>query len=82
MSLRHRQLQHIRRLDVRHILEYTHQLGQVVKLGEAGLGPVAGSLRGQLNGGDCFTVVRCPGVEVLQALFLQGVHLQISLDGV
>ena len=78
----HRQLQHIRRLDVRHIFEYTHQLRQVVKLGEAGLGPVAGSLRGQLNGGDCFAVVGRPGVEVLQALLLQGVHLQIPLDGV
>ena len=82
VGLRHRQLQHICGLDVRHIFEYAHQLRQVVKLGEAGLGPVAGSLRRQLNGGDCLAVVCRPGVKVLQALFLQGVHLQIPLDGV
>ena len=82
VRLRNGQFQHIRRLDVRHILEYAHQLRQVVKLGKSGLGPVAGSLRGQLDGGDGLAVVRRPAIEVLQALFLQGVHLQIPLYGV
>ena len=82
MRLRHRQLEHIRRLDVRHIFEYAHQLRQVIKLGEAGLGPVAGTLRGQLNGGDGLAVVRRPAIEVLQALLLQRRHLQVTLDGV
>ena len=40
VGLRHRQVQHIRRLDVRHILEYGDQLRQVVELGKAGLGPI------------------------------------------
>ena len=44
MCLRHGQLEHIRRLNVRHIFEYAHQFGQVIKLGKAGLGPVAGAL--------------------------------------
>ena len=44
MRLRHGQLEHIRRLDVRHIFEYAHQLRQVIKLGEARLGPVASAL--------------------------------------
>ena len=44
MRLRHGQLEHIRRLDVRHIFEYAHQLRQVIKLGEAGLCPVASAL--------------------------------------
>ena len=44
MRLRHGELEHIRRLNVRHIFEYAHQLRQVIKLGEARLGPVAGSL--------------------------------------
>ena len=82
MRLRHGQLEHIRRLDVRHIFEYAHQLRQVIKLGEARLGPVAGSLRGQLDGGDGLAVVRRPCVKVLQALFLQRRHLQIPLYGV
>ena len=41
VCLRHRQVQHIRRLDVRHIFEYRDQLRQVVELGKAGLGTVA-----------------------------------------
>ena len=82
MCLRHGELEHIRRLDVRHIFEYAHQLRQVIKLGEARLGTVASSFRGQLDGGDGLAVVRRPCVKVLQALLLQGVHLQIPLDGV
>ena len=65
MCLRHGELEHIRRLNVRHIFENGHQLRQVIKLGEARLGPVAGTLRGQLDGGDGFPVVRRPCVEVL-----------------
>ena len=65
IRLRHGQLEHIRRLNVRHIFEYAHQLRQVIKLGEARLGPVAGSLRGQLDCGDGFPVVCRPCVEVL-----------------
>ena len=44
MCLRHGQLEHIRRLNVRHIFENGHQLRQVIKLGEARLSPVAGTL--------------------------------------
>ena len=40
MRLRHGQLEHIRRLDVRHIFEYGDQLRQVVELGKASLGAV------------------------------------------
>ena len=82
VSLRHRQLQHIRRLDVRHIFEYAHQLRQVIKLGKPRLGPVTGALGRQLDGGDSLAVVRRPCVKVLQALLLQRRHLQIPLDGV
>ena len=82
MRLRHGELEHIRRLDVRHIFEYAHQLRQVIKLGEARLGPIAGALRRQLDGGDGLAVVRRPAIEVLQALLLQRRHLQVTLDGV
>ena len=43
MCLRHGELEHIRRLNVRHIFEYAHQLRQVIKLGEARLGAIAGA---------------------------------------
>ena len=82
MRLRHGELEHIRRLDVRHIFEYAHQLRQVIKLGKPCFGAVASALWGQLNGGDGLAVVRRPCVKVLQALLLQRRHLQIPLDGV
>ena len=44
MRLRHGELEHICRLNVRHIFEYAHQLRQVIKLGKARLGAVAGAL--------------------------------------
>ena len=65
MRFRHGELEHIRRLNVRHIFEYAHQLRQVIKLGEARLGVIAGAFRGQLNGGDGLAVVRRPAIEVL-----------------
>ena len=65
MRLRHGELEHIRRLNVRHIFENGHQLRQVIKLGEPRLGPVASALRGQLDGGDGLAVVRRPAIEVL-----------------
>ena len=65
MRLRHRQFQHIRRLNVRHIFEYAHQLRQVIELGKARFGAIAGAFRGQLDGGDGFPVVGRPCVEVL-----------------
>ena len=46
MRLRHGELEHIRRLNVRHIFENAHQFRQVIKLGKARLGPVAGALWG------------------------------------
>ena len=65
MRLRHGELEHIRRLNVRHIFENGHQLRQVIKLGKPRLGPVASALRGQLDGGDSLAVVRRPAIEVL-----------------
>ena len=44
MRLRHGELEHIRRLNVRHIFENGHQLRQVIKLGKPRLGPVASAL--------------------------------------
>ena len=82
ICLRHGQVQHIRRLDVRHIFEYGDQLRQVVELGKAGLGPVARPFRGKLDSRDRFTVVGSPCVKMLEALLLQCSHLQVPLDGV
>lgn len=65
MRLRHGELEHIRRLNVRHIFENGHQLRQVIKLGKPRLGPVTGALGRQLDGGNSLAVVRRPAVEVL-----------------
>ena len=61
VCLRHGQVQHIRRLDVRHIFEYGDQLRQVVELGKAGLG----------------TVARPLGVEFVKILFVDFLNLMI-----
>ena len=76
------EIEHIRRLDVRHFLEHRHQLWKVVELGKPGLGPVAGALRGQLYGGDGFPKGGCPGVKVKQLFLLQQRILQILLHGI
>ena len=82
IRLRHGQVQHIRRLDVRHIFEYGDQLRQVVELGKASLGAVTRPLRGKLDSRDRFAVVGGPCVKMLEALLLQRSHLQVPLDGV
>ena len=82
VGLWHRQFQHIRRLNVRHLLESGHQFGQIEELGKPCLGPVAAALRRQLNGGNGFSEVAGPIVKVDQAHLLEGIILQIPLDRV
>ena len=82
VGLGYGEIEHIRRLDVGHFLEHTHQLRQIIKLGEPGLGTVAGSLRGQLNGCHRFTKGGGPGVKVQQIVPLQGVVLEVFLHGI
>jgi len=45
VCLGNRQTKHIRCLDVGNLLESSHQLWQVIKLGKPGFGSVAGALR-------------------------------------
>ena len=80
--LRHRQLQHIRRLNIRNFLEHGHQLREVVELGKPGLGSIAGTLRGQFNGGDSLSKGGGPGIKMEQVILFQGVVLQIFLHGI
>ena len=80
--LRHRQLQHIRCLNIRNFLEHGHQLREVVELGKPGLGPVAGTLRGQFDGGDGLSKGGGPGIKMEQVILFQGVVLQIFLHGI
>ena len=79
---RRRQLQLIRRFDVRDLLEHRHQLRKVEELAETGSRPVASSLRSQLNGCGSLTEGRSPGIEVGHVVPLQGAVLQIPLHGV
>ena len=69
-------------LDVGCLFEHHHQLGQIEEPGESRPGPVAGALRGQLQGGHRFAEERGPAVEVLQPLLNQEVVLEIALNGI
>ena len=75
-------MQHIRRLDVRDFLKHGHELRQIVEPCEPRLGPVAGALRGQLDGRHGLPERRRPGVEVEQAMFFQSLVLEVLLHGV
>ena len=79
---RRRQLQLIRRFDVRDLLKHRHQLRKVEELAETGSCPVSRSLRSQLNGCGSLTEGRSPGIEVGHVVPLQGAVLQIPLHGV
>ena len=79
---RRRQLQLIRRFDVRDLLEHRHQLRKVEELAETGSCPVTCSFRSQLNGCGSLTEGRSPGIEVGHVVPLQGAVLQIPLHGV
>ena len=56
--------------DVRRLFEQVHQLRQIVELGKARPRPVAGALRGKLDGGGGLSKGGGPAVEVSQVLAL------------
>ena len=69
-------------LDVRRLLEHGHELRQVEEAGEPGPRPVAGALRGQLNGRHRLPENGGPVVKVAQVCLFQEVYLEIPLHGV
>ena len=73
------QLQHIRRLHIRHHFEGRHQLRQIEEFCKTGFRAIAAALRGKLDGGNGFTVVAGPIVEVDKTHLLQGLILQVPL---
>ena len=77
-----RELQHVGGLDIRGLLEHGHELGQIVETGKAGLGAVAGALRGKLDGRDGLTKGRGPGIKIEKPVPAQGPVLQILLHGI
>ena len=82
MSLWHRQLQHIRSLNVCDLLKHSHQFREIVETGKSCFGSVARAFRGQFDGSDGLTEGRCPGIEVKQAVVPQRIVLQVLLHGV
>ena len=82
IRLRHRELKHVRCLDVGGFLKHGHELGQIVEPGKPGLTAVAGALWGQLDGSDGLAEGGSPGVEVGQTIALQSAILQIFLHRV
>ena len=71
LRFRDRQRQHIRRLNIRCLLEYGNQFRQVEEPGEARPGAVAGAFRGQFYRGYSIAKRRRPGIEMPHAHALQ-----------
>ena len=82
LCLRHRQMQLIGSLDIRHFLEHVHQLRQVEEFCKSRSCPVSGSLRCQLNGCGGLTKGRSPAVEMGQPFLLQCAVLEIPHHGI
>ena len=78
LRLRHRQLQHVGRLDVCRLFPDAHQLRQVKEMGEPRLRAESGSFRSQLRRRHGFSERCRPVVEIAEAEILQGVVLQIT----
>ena len=68
--LRHRQMQLIGSLDIRHFLEHVHQLRQVEELCKSCSCPISGSFRCQLDSRGGLTKGRSPTVEMGQSFLL------------
>ena len=75
----HRQVEHIRRLHIRHLLEHTHQFRQVIEFGKSCFCAVAGSLRRKLHSCHGFPKGGCPRIKGGKPVLLQGFPLQIPL---
>ena len=82
VCLGYREVQHIRRLNVRHLLEHGHQLRQIEEPCKPGLGSVTGALRGQFDGRHGLPKGGRPGVKVDEAVLTQRIILEILLHGV
>ena len=80
--LRHRQAEHIRRLNIRNLPKHSGELRQVEEPGKTGPKPESRALRGQFHGGDGFPEGGRPGVKMCQAPLDQCVVLEIPLHGV
>ena len=77
LHLRHRQIQHIRCLDIRRLAPQRHQLRQIVEPGKPRAHPVSRPLRLQLHRRGHFPERGRPFVEQRQAPVLQHTVLQI-----
>ena len=77
LMLRHRQLQHIRCLNVCGLPPHCHQFRQIKESGKSCAGTKAGALRGKLHGRHRFTEGSRPAVKMRQPGFLQRLVLQI-----
>ena len=80
-QFRHRQVEHIRRLHIRHLLEHTHQFRQIIEFGKSRFCSVACTFRRKLHGCHSFSKGRCPRIKGGKPMLLQGFPLQISLHG-
>ena len=82
ICFRYRQLEHIRRLNIRRLLKHRHQLRQVIKPGKACFRSIPSPLRCQFNGSNSFAKGACPGIKVQQVFLFERSILKIFLHRV
>ena len=80
LHFRYGKVEHIRRFDVRHLLEHRHQFGQIIEFRKACFRSVSCSFGRKFDCRDRLAEHRRPSVKVLQIVFLQRPVLQIPLD--
>ena len=75
-------IKHVRCLNFCDLLEHGHKFREIVELGKAGLGPVAGALRRKLNGRDGFPEGRSPRIKMNELISMQCAILEVFLHGI
>ena len=79
VGFRHREIQHIRSLNIRNLLEHHNKFRKIIEFRKPCFCSVSGAFGSKLNGSNGFAIVRSPSIKVNQISFLEGVILQIFL---
>ena len=82
MSLRHRQIQHIRRLNVSSFLEHCHKFRKIVELCKPCFGSVSGTFGRKLDSRHGLAKGACPGIKVNEVISAKCSILEILLHRV
>ena len=79
ICFRHGQVQHIRRLNIRNLLEHGDQLGNIVESRKTCLCSVSRTLGSKLNRRYRLPISRSPRIKMKQVVIVKHVMLQVFL---